>query len=539
MMRMLRNHPSLLFWCGGNELLPKKGGAGWQMDLIDHKLRNLVSELDPGRFYVPSSMGTYTCKERNGCKWGPYAPDVKHNNTFSLAPSDGPYNILDEQQYYMPGAGGTVDAGGDNTGGGIVFQPETGNMATPTYASLQRFLSPKVVHDFPKHGADPEGHVNGTHPVWAYHKYITTTEKDKTKKPGTPGKYDHIYLYGPPADTPSYCKRGQLVQYVQYKALFEGYMEHMFAEPTRTATGIQYGYSAVIVWKSQSPWPALRGALYDSYLATTGGFWGVRAALQPLHVQLNLHTMSLTVINMGAAASSALVVRVRAYAVPSGQELALPERLASVAVAPLDAVARRQLLLHHVPWPETASADGMVLYRLELFDAAVDSEGTAAPLDSNSYWRSHPDAHQDYSVLAASEHSAGGSEHATTVALTATPVPGGEAPPLGRELEVEYALTLTNLGKSMAVGCFLEVSNMTATAAAAAYQKNDGEQSVPAEARLLPAWFDKNILSLLPGEKVTVQLRLSQAAMQVGSHMHGVTLSGWNIKSTSAMLPPN
>jgi hypothetical protein len=249
--------------------------------------------------------------------------------------------------------------------------------------------------------------------------------------------------------------------------------------------------------------------------------------------------MSLAVINMGAAASSALVVRVRAYAVPSGQELALPERLASVAVAPLDAVARRQLLLHHVPWPETASADGMVLYRLELFDAAVDPEGTAAPLDSNSYWRSHPDAHQDYSVLAASEHSAGGSEHATTVALTATPVPGGGAPPLGRELEVEYALTLTNLGKSMAFGCFLEVSNMTATAAAAAYQKNDGEQSVPAEARLLPAWFDKNILSLLPGEKVTVQLRLSQAAMQVGSHMHGVTLSGWNIKSTSAMLPPN
>ena len=162
MMRMIRNHPSLLFWCGGNELLPKIGQAGWQMDLIDHKLRNLVSELDRTRFYIPSSMGTYTCKKEKGCKWGPYAPDVKHNNTFSLAPSDGPYNVLDEQQYYMPGAGGTVDAGGDDTGGGIVFQPETGNLATPTHASLQRFLSPEVVADFPTRGADPEGHVNAT-----------------------------------------------------------------------------------------------------------------------------------------------------------------------------------------------------------------------------------------------------------------------------------------------------------------------------------------------------------------------------------------
>ena len=82
-------------------------------------------------------------------------------------------------------------------------------------------------------------------------------------------------------------------------------------------------------------------------------------------------------------------------------------------------MSRRQLLLHHVPWPETASLDSVVLYRLELFDAA-DPEA-AVPLDSNTYWLSHPGAHQDYSALAASEQTAGG-EHAATVALTATPV---------------------------------------------------------------------------------------------------------------------
>ena len=98
--------------------------------------------------------------------------DPRHNNnTFALAPSDGPYNVLDEQQYFQPGAGGHVNAGGE-PGSGIIFQPETGNFATPPYASLHRFLSPDVVADFPKRGADPEGHVNGSNVVWNYHKYL-------------------------------------------------------------------------------------------------------------------------------------------------------------------------------------------------------------------------------------------------------------------------------------------------------------------------------------------------------------------------------
>ena len=38
-------------------------------------------------------------------------------------------------------------------------------------------------------------------------------------------------------------------------------------------------------------WAGLRGQLYDWRLAQNGGFYGVRCACEPLHVQLNLHTM--------------------------------------------------------------------------------------------------------------------------------------------------------------------------------------------------------------------------------------------------------
>ncbi len=50
----------------------------------------------------------------------------------------------------------------------------------------------------------------------------------------------------------------------------------------------------VLLWKTQNPWAGLRGQMYDWRLQQTGSFYGVRAACEPLHVQLNLHTLQVT-----------------------------------------------------------------------------------------------------------------------------------------------------------------------------------------------------------------------------------------------------
>lgn len=65
-----------------------------------------------------------------------------------------------------------------------------------------------------------------------------------------------------------YTVRAQLVQFTQFRTLFESFRFKMFE-----------WYTAVLFWKSQSPWPSLRGGLYDWYLGMTGGYYGVRAAL--------------------------------------------------------------------------------------------------------------------------------------------------------------------------------------------------------------------------------------------------------------------
>ena len=56
-VRMLRRHPSLLFWCGGNELYPKLVNPP---PSIGNGLASMIRRLDPGRFYIPSSMSNET-----------------------------------------------------------------------------------------------------------------------------------------------------------------------------------------------------------------------------------------------------------------------------------------------------------------------------------------------------------------------------------------------------------------------------------------------------------------------------------------------
>ena len=57
--------------------------------------------------------------------------------------------------------------------------------------------------------------------------------------------YDHIYALGQPQGAEEYCEYAAVVQHMQYKALVEGFLARMW----------EY-YTAMVMWKSQSPWSA-------------------------------------------------------------------------------------------------------------------------------------------------------------------------------------------------------------------------------------------------------------------------------------------
>ncbi|XLR11241.1 hypothetical protein S83_039179, partial [Arachis hypogaea] len=66
----------------------------------------------------------------------------------------------------------------------------------------------------------------------------------------------------------------QLVNYIQYRALLEGWTSCLWRK-----------YTGVLIWKTQNPWTGLRGQFYDHLLD-----YGCRCAAEPIHVQLNLDT---------------------------------------------------------------------------------------------------------------------------------------------------------------------------------------------------------------------------------------------------------
>ena len=112
---------------------------------------------------------------------------------------------------------------------------------------MKRFL-PKQNYTVP---IEYDGTEAVKDPVWTYHKYI---DYGNSLEP-----------YGTPEDMADFAEKAQLVNYNQYRALIEGFSAHMWD-----------WYTGSIIWKTQNPWTALRGQMYDYYLYPNACLFGLR-----------------------------------------------------------------------------------------------------------------------------------------------------------------------------------------------------------------------------------------------------------------------
>ncbi|KAH1083633.1 hypothetical protein J1N35_023394 [Gossypium stocksii] len=260
-VKLLRNHPSLALWVGGNEQVPPDDiNTALKNDLKLHPLfeshgENALSieEEDPSQYldgtrvYIQGSM------------WDGFA-NGKGDFT------DGPYEIQNSEDFFKDNF--------YNYG----FNPEVGSVGMPVAATIRATMPPKG-WQIPLFKKLTNGYTEEVpNPIWEYHKYIPYSK---------PGKvHDQIELYGIPKDLDDFCLKAQLVNYVQYRALLEGWTSRMWSK-----------YTGVLIWKTQNPWSGLRGQFYDYLLDQTAGFYGCRCAAEPIHVQLNLATYFIEVVN--------------------------------------------------------------------------------------------------------------------------------------------------------------------------------------------------------------------------------------------------
>nr|XP_027188383.1 mannosylglycoprotein endo-beta-mannosidase-like isoform X2 [Cicer arietinum] len=265
-VKLLRNHSSLALWVGGNEQTPPDDiNAALKIDLRLHPnfesvdenskslenssrvLRDPSQYLDGTRIYIQGSM------------WDGFA-DGMGNFT------DGPYEIQNPEDFFK------------DSFYGYGFNPEVGSVGMPV-ASTIRATMPSEGWQIPVFKKLPNGYVEEVpNPIWEYHKYIPYSKPDKV--------HDQIQLYGAVKDLDDFCLKAQLVNYIQYRALLEGWNSRMWSK-----------YTGVLIWKTQNPWTGLRGQFYDHLLDQTAGFYGCRCAAEPIHVQLNLATYFIEVVN--------------------------------------------------------------------------------------------------------------------------------------------------------------------------------------------------------------------------------------------------
>jgi len=404
-VKMIRNHPSLAFWCGGNEITPPG-------DILRAMKDSLMPALDGTRYFFD------------------YSNSDSMSYNFLGGNGDGPYGVQPIRSFWA-----------DRT---FPFNSEVGSVGMGDYESLERFLPEenRVTPQYPGRRQDS---------VWEYHKYI--------------GYDSTIYAYGPVKDLKDFAFKAQLVNYDQYRALMEGFSSHMWD-----------WYTGTIIWKTQNPWTALRGQMYDYYLDVNACLYGLHSGSEPLHVMFDPVENMVMIVNNTFSFHRDMMLEVRAYDI-AGKERTLTQVYEEIGPS----TVRKYLPL------------GEVLYKMRkekgVFLSLRLLDGQRQPISDNFYWLT--DSAGRYSGLQQMSKAAVSAEARSTsvgkVTVTLHNPAGGPVAFFNRLSLVDPAT----------------------------------------KKRVLPVFYSDNYVSVVPGESKTITMEYQAVP---GQKTPEVTVEGWNVE---------
>ncbi|MGB6902104.1 MAG: LamG-like jellyroll fold domain-containing protein [Acidobacteriaceae bacterium] len=372
-------------------------------------------------------------RELDGTRY--YSPS---SNQVNLQNS-GPYRYMDPKLYY------TVLNHG--------FSVETG---TPSFSTLEAFET-----------AVPGPDRWPMDDVWAYHDWHFSGNGDM-----------HPFLaemqteFGAPTSLEDFERKAQMMDYVDHRAIFEGMNAHLW-EPN----------SGRLLWMTQPAWPSNMWEVLSSDYDTQSSYYGEKKALEPLHVQLDLGSDAVEVVNTTPAAAGTMQVTA-------------------------DVISLDNKTLLHKDAQKDVPADGMVsVLPLELAPLEKDSvilvkltlkNSQAQTVSDNLYWLTSES--RNYRELARLLPA--------TVNATATSSRKGD--------EMRVHLELKNTGSDAALQSKLTLVNGTT-----------GE-------RILPAYYSDNYVSLLPGESRAIDVAYPMSAADGATP--AFTLRGFNLRQQNVPI---
>jgi hypothetical protein len=345
----------------------------------------------------------------------------------------GPYSYQDPKLYY------TVLNHG--------FSVETG---TPSMSTLESFRA-----WVPKADQWP------IDDVWAYHDWHASGNGN------TKPFMDEIQKeFGAPTGLEDFDRKAQMLNYVDHRAIFEGMNAHLWAPN-----------SGRMLWMTQPAWPSTMWQILTSDYDTQASFYGTMKACEPLHIQLDLATYDVELINTTNSPLANATITADVYSLDNKSLLRQQ--------AQQNAAADSATTAFHLDLAPLLG-NGVALVKLELKAA------TGETLSRNFYWLAAKS--EDYRAL----------DTLPQASVTAT------ATFSGREgAETSIAVQLRNNGTTVALENKLTLINA-----------GDG-------ARILPAYLSDNYISLLPGETREVDVDYPETA--AGGAKPQLTLRGWNL----------
>ncbi len=382
---------------------------GVPQPILNRGLIALTHSLDGTRYYSPSS------------------------NEVNLLPS-GPYSYEEPADYFSK-----LDRG---------FAVEVGTSSLPTLEWFSRWL--------------PQEDRWPVSDDWAYHNWHP---KDAFR--------DHREAeFGEAATLEEYERQAQMMNYVDYRAIFEGFNAHLWAPNTGR-----------LLWMTQPSWPSMLWGILSSDYATQASYYATKKACEPLHVQFDLATNDVEVIDTTREP--------------------LPHAKVDAEVYALDG----KLLLHQDATVDAAADDVTQALHLDLAPLLRDTTvlvhlalhgRDGALLSENLYWRAASEAGYRALNSLAKAH----------VTLTAK-----ESSSTTRSIVVD----LKNTSTFAALNTKLTV----------VYADNESE--------VLPAFYSDNYVSLLPGEQRTITVDLPRS--ERGRALR-VKFRGWNATAVASDIVP-
>jgi beta-mannosidase len=378
---------------------------------IDDSLKAMMSKLEPVRHYQSSST------EGRGVNSG------------------GPYCWRKPSDYYVFGES---------------FKTEIGSMSIPTLESI--------------HGMMPQKDWEIINDDWAEHDFLRGAQRGN--------KYpDELNArYGKADNLADFVRKGQLMNYEAFRAMYEGRNAKLF-NPC----------SGVITWMSNPAQPSFVWQIYHHDLEPNSSLFATRKACELVHIQLNEREAIIQVINNKGTDLQNLKAQLTLYN--------LDGKVAYQQAFVVNAKASSATDLDAVKWPSNLTS--VFFVKLELKDAK------GSLISDNFYWKASHEQPDNLSDL-------------------------NKLPVVTLDAKVAR--------KSINGKCMLEVTlhNASSQIALMAHLQLRRQHS---NERVLPVYYTDNYVSLIPNETKTITIEASIADLRNETPM--VVVDGWNVSVKS------